>query len=127
MDEKSIKYWNDIIDEIRFKNLNWNWKEFDSSKFLSSLKFQYLKKESLMLKIEQLLILNYDVATGNERLVANALLYLCFTKMKDRSYLNKEELDGLIQSIKDDINKGAVNPAHNWIEKINFDNLPLKV
>ncbi|HIG0361781.1 hypothetical protein A0J52_06845 [Clostridium sporogenes] len=127
MDEKSTEYWNKIIDEIRVKNLNWNWQGFDSSKFFSSLNFEYFRKESLMFKIEQLLILKYDVATGNERLVANALLYLCFTKMKDRSYLNKEELDGLIQSIKDDINKGAVNPAHNWIEKINFDNLPLTV
>ncbi len=33
MDEKSTEYWNKIIDEIRVKNLNWNWQGFDSSKF----------------------------------------------------------------------------------------------
>jgi len=125
MDEKSTTYWNKIIDEIRAQNLNWNWEGFDSSKFISNLNFEYFRQESLISEIEQLLISQYDIATGNERLVANALLYLCLVKMKERSYLSKAELDILIQNIKDDIDRGAVNPAHNWIEKIDFDNLPL--
>lgn len=125
IDEKSTLYWDKIINSIKTKNLSWNWENFDSGKFIANLEFQYFKQEKMIAEIERLLILKYDIATGNERLVANALLYLCFTKMKERSYLNKEELHILIQNIKDDINKGAVNPAHNWIQKINFDNLPL--
>lgn len=125
MDEKSTTYWNKIIDEIKAQNLRWNWEGFDSSKFISNLKFEYFRQESLISEIEQLLISKYDIVTGNERLVANALLYLCFVKMKERSYLNKAELDNLVQNIKDDIDRGSVNPAHNWIEKIDFDNLPL--
>lgn len=47
----------------------------------------------------------------------------CFEKMETRSAVSLNDLKHQIELVKFDISKGAENPAHCWIEKVNFDEL----
>ncbi|MCY6482817.1 hypothetical protein OW763_00395 [Clostridium aestuarii] len=123
MDQKAKKYWSDIIEKIKDENDTWNWSNFDFDHFLQHLKFNNIKKNKLILEIEKMLIDRYQINTGNESLYVNGLFCLCFEKMRERKCIDFLELTKRIQLIKDYIDKGAKNPAHKWIEKIDFDNL----
>ncbi|NFO88519.1 hypothetical protein FDC58_07305 [Clostridium botulinum] len=123
MDKTSKKYWQNIIEVIKGENKEWNWLGFDIDHFLKHLKFNNAKKTELILEIEKILIDEYQISLGNESLYINGLFCLCFDKMRDRGYIDSLELTKRIQLIKDYINKGASNPAHKWIEKIDFDKL----
>lgn len=70
------------------------------------------------------MIESYDITTDNVTLFANGIKICCLEKMEDRKSINKHELDTVIERIKDDISKGAQNPAHCWIKRIDFDTAP---
>ena len=47
----------------------------------------------------------------------------CLKKMESREGIDKQELDVVIENIKNDISKGIHNPAHSWIKTLNFNTL----
>lgn len=120
VDEATFLYWNNIVTEIRDNNSHWNWSDFSFSDFLSRLSFEYKIKDSLEKEIEAVLIDTYNIVTDNIKLFANSLKYCCLETMTQRKGICKADLDNLIQSVKDDIAKGAFNPALGWIKKIDY-------
>lgn len=120
LDERSKKYWGEIIEKIMQENIHWNWSGFSSNAFLGKITFEKRVKDDLSLKIEKLLIERYDITTGNIQLYANGIKVCCLEKMECRESINKKELDAIIQNINDDISKGVQNPAHGWIRKVDF-------
>jgi len=127
LDKNSKEYWQSIIKDIKIENENWHWDKFNFDNFINCLKFKYYKRSDLELDITRKMIGKYEINTGNEQIFINGLYYLCFTKMKNREEISLSELDSFIQSIKDDISKGFVNPAYKWIEYIDFKNLPKQI
>ena len=123
MDLKSRNYWNKVVNEIRGENNAWDWLGFNFDHFLQRLKFTNIKKIELISEIEKTLIDKFQISVGNESLYVNGLFCLCFEKMRDRGYIGYPELISCVQLIKDNIDKGINNPAHKWIEKVDFCNL----
>lgn len=121
LDTTADIYWKKIIEQIKEENPHWNWNTFSYKEFLSSLSFEKKEKKTLSSEIEKLLISNYDIITDNISLFANGLKICCLEKMEHRNSINKNELDAVILSIKDDISKGVHNPAYSWIKKVDFE------
>jgi hypothetical protein len=121
LDESSTKYWEKIVLDIKAENSNWNWTGFSFGSFIENLSFEKQNKMDLSKKIEKLLIEKYDITTGNIDLFANGIKICCLEKMERRESINQQQLSTIIQSIKDDINKGILNPAHRWIKKLDFN------
>lgn len=120
LDEKSRTHWIDVISNIRQSNPSWNWSMYDFDKFISHLSFEKVEKSSLVSEIEKALIASYEITTDNISLFANSIKIFCFEKMEQRAYITKAELDTQIQAVKIDISKGAQNPAHSWIRKLDY-------
>jgi hypothetical protein len=121
LDEQSTKYWKKIVEDIKAENSNWNWTGFSFDSFIKNLSFEKQDKKYLSEKIEKLLIEKYDITTGNIALFANGIKICCLEKMEHRESINQQQLNTIIQSIKDDISKGIQNPAYSWIKKIDFN------
>lgn len=121
IDETSTKYWKGVVKNIEAENPEWNWDGFSFDNFIEKLSFEKQNKDDLSKKIENLLIEKYEIRTDNIALFANSIKICCLEKMERRESINKQQLDTLIQGIKDDINKGARNPAHSWIKKLDFN------
>lgn len=121
LDITSNTYWAKIIEQIKEENPFWNWSDFSYDTFISKLSFEKKEKNILSQEIETLLISNYDIVTDNIAIFANGLKICCLEKMEHRKSINKNELNTLILNIKDDISKGAHNPAHSWIKKVGFE------
>lgn len=122
LDQNSTIYWQGIVDKIKAENPNWSWSGFIFDDFINKLSFEMKDRTSMEDDIEKCLIEAYDITTDNIRLFANGFQVCCLEKMTSRERLLKSELDALIQDIKDDIEKGVRNPAHDWIKRIVFDN-----
>ncbi len=121
LDEQSTLYWKSVVEKIKSENFLWNWNNFSFEDFVSKLSFEKVERNYLIDEIEKKLIQEYDITTENVKLFANAFKICCLNKMVERSFLNKREVDVLVQDVKDDINKGTHNPAYKWIKKIFFD------
>lgn len=120
LDNKATEYWINIIKQIQESTPDWNWEGYCFGDFLRCLKFERVNQDSIKASIEPMLIERYDISTGNEILYSRSLFYLCFSKMKSRESISKSELDKYILEVRDDINRGAVNPAVHWIKSIDF-------
>ncbi|RKN84040.1 hypothetical protein [Paenibacillus ginsengarvi] len=121
LDESSTKYWKGIVQDIKTENSNWNWMGYSFDSFIKKLSFEKQNKNDLSEKIEKLLIEKYDITTGNIALFANGIKLCCLEKMERRESINQQQLNTIIQSIKDDISKGSENRAHSWIKKLDFN------
>lgn len=93
LDDKSRAYWTDVISKIRQNNPYWNWAAYDFNKFISRLSFEKIEKATLAAEIEKALIAAYEITTDNISLFTNSIKILCFEKMEQRAYVNKDELD----------------------------------
>lgn len=124
LDNKAIEYWTNIIKQIQESTPYWNWEIYRFGDFIRCLKFERVNRGSIKASIEPMLIERYDISTGNEILYARSLFYLCFSKMKNRESINKSELDKYILEVREDINRGAMNPAVHWIKPIDFRKIP---
>lgn len=120
LDVKSRRYWIDVISNIKNNNPSWNWSVYDFEKFMSRLSFEKVEKATIAAEVEKALIGTYEITTDNVSLYANSMKVLCFEKMEQRAYVTKAEIDLQIQSVKIDISKGAQNPAHSWIRKLDY-------
>lgn len=120
LDEKSLSYWKNVILTIKESNPSWNWSIFDFDEFISKISFENVKKISLANEIEKKLIDSYNITTGNVSLFANSIKVFCFEKMMQRAYVTKADVDRQIQLVIIDISKGAQNPSHSWIRKLDF-------
>lgn len=121
INETERKYWDKTISKIRTENPRWDWDGFVVTKFLQQLKFKKIEQDNLSIEIEKLLIANFDISSGNEKLYARSLYYYCFLKMKNREAITAQELKVYLLGVKDEINKGSTNPAGNWLNEINFN------
>lgn len=120
MDTSSNEYWKKIVQDIKDENFQWNWTGFSFDRFIKRNSFERQYKSELSDKIEKLLIEKYDITTGNIDLFANGIKICCLEKMEQRESINQQQLNAIIQNIKDDINKGTQNPAHSWVKKLDF-------
>lgn len=121
LDQKAEQYWLKVIDKIRGDSPRWDWKNFNINNFFRQLRFKRVKSENLISSIRKLLIKRYDIYSGNEVLYGHSLFYLCFSKMKERETMNKQELDKYILSVSEAINKGNKNPAYKWLREVKFE------
>lgn len=120
LDDGSKKYWHGIIEKIKDNNPQWSWSGFSRDVFLSRITFEKQAKADLSLEIEKLLIEKYDITTSNIKLYANGIKVCCLNKMERRESIDKKDLNATIQDISDDIAKGFQNPAHGWINRVDF-------
>lgn len=120
LDSNSKKFWNNKIENIRSETSFSNWDSFDFDDFIQRLSFKNVKKNTIEKSIEDLLIKNFEIETDNISLFANGIKLLCFEKMEKRDVVTRSEIVQLIENIKFDISKGPQNPAHAWIQKIQF-------
>ncbi len=120
LDNPSKQHWKDTIEEIKNENSNWNWENYNFDDFISSLSFNNVPKTALEDKIENSLIKKYNITTDNLSLFANSIKIFCFNAMQQRSTIYISDLEHCIEEVKNDISKGAHNPAHSWISKIDF-------
>lgn len=120
IDKKSRQFWESKIDNIKKETISWNWNDFNFDDFIQRLSFENVKKESIEKSIENLLIKNFKIETDNISLFANGIKVLCFDKMVNRAEVTNNEIIHLIDEIKFDISKGPQNPAHSWIQRLQF-------
>ena len=123
LDSDELQYWKATVDEIKNENPQWNWHQLDFDDFISKISYENIKKAVLAERVEVALIENYDITTDNIKLFANSIKMFCFEKMETRSAVSLNDLKHQIELVKFDISKGAENPAHGWIEKVNFNEL----
>lgn len=126
LNSKSQEYWENVILNIKRDNINWNWELYDFDEFMTHITFEKKEKLTLINDIEKALIEKYDITTDNISLFANGLKVFCLEKMENRENIYKEDIDKLIYLIKDDISKGYQNPAHKWIQRIDYSISNLK-
>lgn len=62
----------------------------------------------------------YNISTDSIQLFADGIKIFYYEKMEQRAYINRNELDTRMEAIKNGISKGAQNPAHSWIRKLDF-------
>lgn len=120
LDKNSKDFWKTKIDNIKKETSLWNWSNFDFEDFINRLSFENVKKDSLEKSIEDLLIKSFEIETDNISLFANGIKLLCFDKMGSRAEVTHSEITQCIEKIKFDISKGPQNPAHAWIQKLQF-------
>lgn len=123
LDSDELQYWKATVDEIKNENPQWNWNQLDFDDLISKVSYENIKKAVLAERVEIALIENYDITTDNIKLFANSIKMFCFEKMETRSAVSLNDLKHQIELVKFDISKGAENPAHGWIEKVNFNEL----
>ncbi len=120
LDSTSIKYWKNQVEEIKEENSNWSWDNFNFDDFFSCLIFKKIEKSSLENEIENLLISRFQINVNNISLYANAIKLLCLDNMTVGGIVTYQDLIKCIEKVKFEISKGEKNPAHSWIQKINF-------
>ena len=120
LDKNSKDFWKTKIDNIKKETSLWNWSNFDFEDFINRLSFENVKKDSLEKSIEDLLIKSFEIETDNISLFADGIKLLCFDKMGSRAEVTHSEITQCIEKIKFDISKGPQNPAHAWIQKLQF-------
>lgn len=120
LDDSSRDFWKRKIEIIKKDNPSWNWDGFDYDDFISKLSFENVKNEYLEESVEDILIKKFEIPVDNIVLYANALKVFCFEKMKCRGEITCDDVSRLIESVKFDISKGHLNPAHSWIQRLQF-------
>lgn len=120
LDKNSKEFWKTKIDNIKKDTSSWDWINFDFEDFIQRLSFENVKKDSLEKSIESLLIKIFEISTDNISLFANGIKLLCFDKMASRGEISHQDITQCIEEIKFDISKGPQNPAHAWIQRIQF-------
>lgn len=120
LDKNSKGFWKSKVDNIKKETSLWNWNDFEFEDFIRRLSFENVKKDSLEKCIEDSLIKNFEINTDNISLFANGIKLLCLDKMESRSEISQQEIIQCIENIKFDISKGHQNPAHAWIQRIQF-------
>ncbi|MBP3339067.1 MAG: hypothetical protein J6L69_06665 [Lachnospiraceae bacterium] len=120
LDKKSKGFWKTKIDKIKKETSLWNWSDFIFEDFIQRLSFEKVKKDSLEKSIEDSLIMNFEINTDNISLFANGIKLLCFDKMESRGEISHHDITQCIEEMKFDISKGPQNPAHAWIQKLQF-------
>ena len=120
LDNTSREYWEKKIAEIQSENTSWDWSAYDFNDFMSKLSFENVKKTNLETEVEKILIQKYDITTNNIVLFANSVKILCLERMTGRGCVTKKDIDNCIEAVKFDISKGAQNPAHSWIRRLDF-------
>lgn len=120
LDKNSKEFWKIKIDSIKKETSLWNWNDFDFEDFIQRLSFENVKKDFLEKSIEDLLIKNFEVDVDNFLLFANSIKILCFDKMERRGEISYHEIIQCIENVKFDISKGSQNPAHAWIQRLQF-------
>lgn len=120
LDKNSKEFWKTKIDNIKKDTSSWNWSNFDFEDFIQRLSFENVKKDSLEKSIESSLIKIFEINTDNISLFANGIKLLCFDKMASRGEISHQDITQCIEEIKFDISKGPQNPAHAWIQRIQF-------
>ena len=120
LDTSSKKYWKDKVEEIEKETSNWNWGNFDFDDFMSRLSFEKVDKSILESEIEKILISRFQIDVNNIILYANAIKLFCFDKMACRGDATCDDLLRCIEKTKFEISKGVQNPAHFWIQRLDF-------
>ncbi len=120
LDKNSKEFWKTKIDNIEKDTSSWDWINFDFEDFIQRLSFENVKKDSIEKSIESLLIKIFEISTDNISLFANGIKLLCFDKMASRGEISHQDITQCIEEIKFDISKGPQNPAHAWIQRIQF-------
>lgn len=120
LDKKSKEFWKTKIDNIKNETASWNWSDFNFEDFMHRLSFINVKKDSLEKSIEDFLIKNFEIETDNISLFANGIKLLCLDKMESRAKVTHSEITQCIEKIKFDVSKGPQNPAHAWIQRLQF-------
>lgn len=120
LDVNSRKYWQEVIEKIKKENTHWNWSIYNFDTFISKISFENIKKDSIEESVECTLIEKFDITTDNVKLFANGIKMFCLDKMENRDVVTRKDIHSSIESIKFDISKGAQNPAHSWIKRIDF-------
>src|SRR5699024_10536134 len=92
LDKEAEQHWAKMINKIKEKNPSWDWQEFNINDFFKQLRFQRVNDASLIGLIQSLLIKRYNIHSGNEILYGHSLFYLCFSKMKKRETMNRQEI-----------------------------------
>ena len=120
LDKNSKEFWKIKVDNIKKETSLWNWSDFDFQDFIQRLSFEKVKKDSLEKSIKDSLIKHFEINTDNISLFANGIKLLCFDKMESRGEISYQDITKCIEEIKFDIGKGPKNPAHAWIQRIQF-------
>lgn len=120
LDKNSKEFWKTKIDSIKKETSLWNWNDFDFEDFIRRLSFENVKKQFLEKRIEDLLIKNFEINAESISLFANSIKLLCFDKMESRGEISYHEITQCIENVKFDISKGPQNPAHAWIQRLQF-------
>lgn len=119
-DKISKDFWKKKIDKIKNDTPLLNWSNYNFDDFISKLSFDKIEKSTLEKEIENSLVENFEIEIDNISLFANGIKILCFDKMENRGEITYHDINKCIENIKFDISKGYQNPAHTWIQKLDF-------
>ena len=120
LDKNAKEFWKTKIDSIKKETSLWNWNDFNFEDFIQRLSFENVKKDFLEKSIEDLLVKNFEINADNISLFANSIKLLCFDKMESRGEISYCEITQCVENVKFDISKGPKNPAHAWIQRLQF-------
>lgn len=115
--EESIKKTRD------FSHLDWDWSSFNLTDFFSKLSFERISEEYLNSEITHLIIDVYRISSGNEQLYIRSLIWYIIKNSRHKAKIKYQDLNKFIESIKEEIAKGPINPAvqGRWLEPVNFN------
>jgi len=121
----NLEFWQKKFDDFKNseKAKRWNWANFDLVDFLSRITFEKLNESSLRYEARRLLILNYDITSGNEQQYLNALYILVKDTSRQKQEIKQNDLISCIDSVKEDIAKGPVLLAvqRKWLNYVDFN------
>lgn len=120
LDKNAKEFWKTKIDSIKKETSLWDWNDFNFEDFIQRLSFENVKKDFLEKSIEDLLVKNFEINADNISLFANSIKLLCFDKMESRGEISYCEITQCVENVKFDISKGPKNPAHAWIQRLQF-------
>jgi hypothetical protein len=124
LSSSDLEFWQKKFDDFKNseKAKRWNWANFDLGDFLSTITFEKLDESSLRSEARRLLILNHDVASGNEQQYLNALYILVKDTSRQKQEIKQNDLISCIDSVKEDIAKGPVLLAvqRKWLNYVDF-------
>ena len=121
MPSDTFEYWRTKIHAY-LTEINISTDSIDILHFFQQLQFEKVSETELNHANEKAFIQNYDENNGNEKCYLTTLLWSMLDWSRERKLVSKKDIISVIENVKEDIAKGAINPAvqGRWIEAIRF-------
>lgn len=125
MPSDTFEYWRTKIHTY-LTEINISDDSMDILHFFQQLQFEKISEAELNHANEKAFIQSFDENNGNEKCYLTSLLWSILDWSRERKLVSKNDINSVIENVREDIAKGAINPAIHgrWLERIRFQTNP---